>query len=145
MIVADTNLVAYLLIPGERTEAAEAVRARDPGWVAPPLWRSEFRSVLVQHLRVNSLDRTTALAAWDDAEALLSGREQTAEAARILDAALRRTLSAYDAEFVALAEKLGVPLVTGDRRVLKACSDVAVSIDDFARGADAPGADVPDR
>ena len=138
MIVADTNLVAYLLIPGERTEAAEAVRARDSGWVAPPLWRSEFQSVLVQHLRVNSLDRTTALAAWSDAEALLSGREQAAEAVRILDAALHHTLSAYDAEFVALAEELGVPLVTGDRRVLKACPDVAVSIEDFARDADAP-------
>jgi predicted nucleic acid-binding protein len=145
VIVADTNLVAYLLTPGERTEAAEAVRARDSEWVAPPLWRSEFGSVLVQHLRAGSLDQATALAAWEDAEALFSGREQAATAASILDVALRHTLSAYDAEFVALAEGLGVPLVTGDRRVLKGCPGVAVSIEDFARDTDERSADAPDR
>ena len=139
MIVADTNLVAYLLTPGERTEAAEAVRARDPEWVAPPLWRSELRSVLVQHLRVGSLDAETAIAAWTDAEALLRAGTREPETSRTLHAAVEHGLSAYDAEFVALAEALDVPLVTDDRRVLRACPDIAVAIADFAEGADAVG------
>lgn len=150
MIVADTNLVAYLLTPGERTEAAESARVRDPEWVdpewvAPPLWRSELRSVLVQHLRAGSLDPTTALAAWTDAEALLRVGTMEPDTGLALHAALERGLSAYHAEFVSLAETLSVPLVTDDRRVLKACPDIAVAIDAFAEGAGSSGADTPGR
>lgn len=139
MIVADTNLVAYLLVPSGRSEAAEAVRLRDPTWGAPPLWRSELRSVLVQNLRGGMMTRDQADAAWTDAEALLAHHERAPETTRVLDVALEHGLSSYDAEFVALAEELGVPLVTDDRRVLKACAGVAVSIDDFAQDADASG------
>jgi len=43
VIVADTNLITYLLLDGEHTEAAERVFALDSHWIAPALWRSEFR------------------------------------------------------------------------------------------------------
>lgn len=133
MIVADTNLVAYLLLPGSRVHAARAAHQRDAHWVVPPLWRSEFRNVLVLHVRQGVITRGEACAAW--ALALDVVREAEPDAVRVLDAALDWGLSAYDAEFVVLGEALTVRLVTDDRRVLAACPSLAVSIDAFVAGA----------
>jgi hypothetical protein len=46
MIVADTNLLVYLLLPGDRTGKVQQFDLRDPAWVAPLLWRSELIKVL---------------------------------------------------------------------------------------------------
>jgi len=51
VIVADTNLIAYLVIHSEFTSLAERVLALDGEWAAPLLWRSEFRNLLARYLR----------------------------------------------------------------------------------------------
>lgn len=51
MIVADTNLITYLLLPTPMTAAAETLYRDDPEWAAPLLWRSELRNVLALYLR----------------------------------------------------------------------------------------------
>ena len=132
MIVADTNLIAYLLLPGERTPEAEAVLLRDARWVAPPLWKSELRSVLLQHLKAGLIQPAEAAAVWARAEVLLGAPAPEPDTGRVLSAALAYGLSAYDAEYVALAEALGVRLVTDDRKVLRACPHVAAAPADFA-------------
>lgn len=45
MIVVDSNVLAYLYLPGEHTAAAERLLEREPEWAAPVLWRSEFRNI----------------------------------------------------------------------------------------------------
>ena len=131
MIVADTNLIAYLLIPGDHTQAAERVFARDPDWVAPLLWRSEFRNVLILHLRRRFLSLAESLEIAADAEVLVQGKEYEVSSAQVLSLAASSRCSAYDCEFVALAQNLGVPLVTADRDVLTDFPSLAVSADDF--------------
>ncbi len=46
MIVVDSNVLAYLYLPGEYTAAAEVLLEHDSDWAAPILWRSEFRNIL---------------------------------------------------------------------------------------------------
>jgi predicted nucleic acid-binding protein len=127
VIVVDTNAIAYLLLGGEGTAQARAAFLADADWVAPLLWRSEFRNVLAMHLRRGRLTLADALLAMREAETLLAGSEYLVESERVLGLAASSKCSAYDCEFVALAEQLGVPLVTSDEEVLAAFPKVAVS------------------
>jgi len=120
VIVADTNVIAYLLIPSPFTVMAERVYAQDPEWVAPTLWRSEFRNVLSLYMRRSLLSLDQAVALQEEAEDLLQGREFEVISADVLSLARDSGCSAYDSEFVALARFLGVPLVTADRRLARA-------------------------
>ena len=131
MIVADTNLVSYLLIAGEHTETARAVWARDPHWVLASLWRSEYLSVLATSVRAKLLLRDQARSAWRAGVRLFGRSEREPDGEAVLDAALEFGVSAYDAQFVVVAKQLNVPLVTGDRRLREACRPLAVSFVEF--------------
>ena len=120
MIVVDSNVVAYLYLPGEFTGAAEALLGSDPEWAAPVLWRSEFRSIVTGYLRRGSLTFEQALALQAEAEDLLAGHEYEVDSASVLQIVRDSDCSAYDCEFVALAVKLDTRLVTMDRKLLKA-------------------------
>ncbi len=131
MIVADTNLVAALILGGPDCTTAQKVLTRDPEWAAPVLWRSEFLSVLSAHMRQRGLTIADAMRAYELATALFAGREFAIPGARILEIVAATRLSAYDAEYVALARSLGTALITADRQVLRECSDSAVSAASF--------------
>lgn len=129
MIVVDSNVLAYLYLPGEFTEAAEALLGREPEWAAPILWRSEFRNILAGYLRRKSLSFEQAVALQEEAEDLLAGREYEVDSKSVLELVRDSDCSAYDCEFVALAERLGTKLVTMDKKLLKAFPDRAVALD----------------
>ena len=46
MIVADTNTIAYLYINSEKSAQAEQLLMREPRWIAPSLWKNEFRNYI---------------------------------------------------------------------------------------------------
>ena len=131
MIVVDTHLLAYLLLPGSQAGVAEQVLARDPRWAAPVLLRSEFRNVLVGWVRRGALTLDKAVFTAMEAEGYLRGREYSVPSADVLELAARSRCTAYDCEFVALAKTLGVPLVTADRQVLAAFPETTVSPEAF--------------
>ena len=132
MIVADTNLIAYLMVLGDRTPQAKTAFRRDPLWVAPPLWRSEFRNALAVSIRHGVLSLEQAVAAAQHAETLLAGKEFAVQSAPVLTLALQSGCSACDCEFVALATDLGVPLITSDRTLAAKFPGIAVSLEAYA-------------
>ena len=132
VIVVDTNVTAYLWLPGDLTTAAERLLQDDADWAVPLLWRSEFRSVLAGAVKRKVCGLERALAIARAAEEQLTGREFAVETGEILRLAGESGCSAYDCEFVALARVLGVALVSNDREVLKAFPAVAVPLQTYA-------------
>lgn len=131
MIVADTNLVAYLLIEGDRTPAARAVWEKDSRWMLPTLWRSEFLNVLTTAVRARVLTLVQAHETWHVAQTIFANNEVEPSGDDVLEAASERNLSAYDAQFVVAAIDLDVPLVTADRRLQNACPALAIAPERF--------------
>ena len=125
MIVADCNLIAYLLLEGPRTRTAEAVLLRDPAWAAPLLWRSELRNVLATHMRVNRLPLAEALLKMTEAETVIGSLQFPVSSDEVLEECARSGVSAYDAEYLVVARKLQIPLLTHDQRLLSAGTRVA--------------------
>ncbi len=128
MIVVDSNVLAYLYLPGEYTAVAEALMEHDPDWAAPVLWRSEFRNILAGYIRRGKLTFEQANALQGEAEDLLSGAEYEVDSRSVLELVRDSECSAYDCEFVALAMKLGTKLVTMDGKVLRSFPSIAVAL-----------------
>ena len=128
MIVVDTNVVAYLYLPGDHTEKAEALLEQDPDWAAPLLWRSEFRNILAGYMRRKTLTFEAARDVQLEAENLLAGAEHEVDSRLVLGLVRDSDCSAYDCEFVALAMTLGAKLVTMDTKLLKAFPKYAVAL-----------------
>lgn len=128
MIVVDTNVLAHLYLPTEFTTHAEALLEHDPEWVAPVLWRSEFRSILAGYLRRKTLAFDDARALQAEAESLLAGNEHEVDSQRVLEFVRDTDCSAYDCEFAALALRLDVKLVTMEARLLRAFPKFAVPL-----------------
>ena len=128
MIVVDSNILAYLYLPGEYSTNAEALLERDPEWAAPLLWRSEFRNILAGYLRRGALTFEHVTALQEEAEALLEGAEFAVDSISVLELVRDSNCSAYDCEFIALAQRLNTKLVTMDSKVLRAFPEHAVSL-----------------
>ena len=128
MIVVDTNVLAYLYLPGDHTANAEALLRQDSDWAAPVLWRSEFRNILAGYIRRKTLTYEQALKIQSEAENLLSGCEFEVDSRTVLELVRDSDCSAYDCEFIALAIKLKTKLVTMDGKLLRGFPAWAVAL-----------------
>ena len=134
MIVADSSLVAYLLIPGEKTGLAEEVFRKDSEWAVPLICRSEVRNILVLYMRHEGMSPVQAKRTMELAESLWRSREYAVPSDDVLDLAAGHKITAYNAEFVVLARELNVPLVTFDKALQKSFPKIAIVPEKFVRG-----------
>ena len=131
MIVVDTNIISYLYITGDRSQQSEDLLSSDSNWVAPILWRSEFRNVLAQYLRKNLLNIDEILLIIQQAEKLLTDHEYEISSAHIMQLVKSSQCSAYDCEFVALAQYLDVPLITTDKKILREFPEITQTAESY--------------
>jgi predicted nucleic acid-binding protein len=135
VIAVDVHLLWYTVHEGEFTELAGRVASMDARWVAPPLWRSEFRDTAAGYVRRGELDLHPAIEAVERASALLSA-EPLPDTAALLTLVESSRCSAYDLEYVAVARGLGVKLVTNDQQILSDFPGTAVSLESFVGGSE---------
>lgn len=136
MIVADTNVIAYLYINSDKSKHSAALARQDSDWAVPLLWSSEFRNVLSLYLKQGLMQIEEALRIIKAAETLLAKKEYKIVSTDVIKLASQSNCSAYDCEFVALAQKLDIKLVTSDKKVLKAFPEVAVSLETYTYAED---------
>lgn len=130
MIAVDTNVIAYLFLREDFAARAEAWLRVDREWVAPMLGGSEFRNLLARHLRSKQLTFDPMREIQREAQALLIGNEHEVDSQRVLERVRDSDCSAYDCEFVSVAMRLGVKLLTGDKKVLKVFPEHTVAFSD---------------
>ena len=126
MVVVDTNVLAYLLIEGDRTDDAQALLKCDPDWRSEEFLMIEFSNVLATYQRKGALSAATArnlLTAAPQFVSLVSTPHDIA-----LVVAAEFNVSAYDARFLAVARQLGAPLITEDLRLRTAAPALTASL-----------------
>lgn len=125
-VVVDTNVLAALLLPSVSSLDLEEQLRLDEDWRVPPLWRSEFRHVLLKHVRADLMDPDLAIELWTKAIERLELCEHPVLGDKVLDLAIRSGCSSYDAEYVVLAKELNCRLLTFDRKLLQLFPEIAL-------------------
>ena len=132
MIVSDANLIAYYYLPGPFQPLAQKILEKDPAWFVPPILSSEFRNILLGFVRRKQLHKKDAVDLAARIEIFFAPRIKSAGVAQVMDVACESGCSAYDAEYVALAQMMSVKLVTADKYLLHAFPKIAVSLENFS-------------
>jgi len=131
VIVVDSSVIVNALVSTARTAEVRKARSLDKMWHAPALWRSEIRSALLKHHRAKTFSLITAVELTLLAEKLVTNSATDLPSDLILSLASESGCSAYDCEFVAVALQLNVPLLTYDRKLLKAFPKIAIHPGDW--------------
>lgn len=120
MIVIDASVIASMLVyTDDRGRKARTVMGRDPEWAAPEHWKVEVFSVM-RGLALGG--RITAEQASRAVDRIMRLGVDTVPVDDLLPRMwqLKANISAYDAAYVALAERHGLTLVTADARLARA-------------------------
>ncbi|MDP4198080.1 MAG: type II toxin-antitoxin system VapC family toxin [Bacteroidota bacterium] len=130
MLVVDANILAYLLIEGDRNQAALKLLDRDSDWHSEAFVLTELTNVLVTCIRTNALTLEQSIGVLERAEATLKAKLHFVSHFDALRIANEFGVTAYDARYLVLARKLGLRLVTEDRKLRKAAPALTQSLDD---------------
>jgi len=133
VVAVDTNVLAYLLLEGDRTGDAQALYARDADWRSEGFLLVEFSNVLATYARRGSLDGAAAGKLLESAERVVGGLVNLPHA-RALTLAAEFGISAYDARFLGAAQAMGTKLVTEDAKLRAAAPALTCSIAQALKG-----------
>ncbi|KAF0102963.1 MAG: hypothetical protein FD187_1750 [bacterium] len=129
--VVDNSVVAAWFFPGQATDYTDSVldRLKTDTAHVPALWVLEFSNVLRKAIMGRKLATETALDIIAEAERLPLSVDYTSNSQGAnLELALRYGLSSYDAAYLDLAIRLGLPIATKDAALLDAADKAGVGV-----------------
>ena len=131
--VLDSSVALAWVLKGERTPRTEALLtdASDNGALVTSLWPIEVANVLLAYERkgfIATADRMHAIAVYSKLP--IETDAQTAERAwsTAFELALAHKLTVYDAGYLELSLRSGLPLATLDQALGKAASSLGVRV-----------------
>ena len=135
MIVVDTNILAQFILRKVHAPAlifADRIFDFDSEWVAPDLWRSEFRNIIAKYWRHGDYKQDQLLPFMQEAEDII-WQSHTPNSELVLQLVIKSKCSAYDCEYVAVAKFLEIPLLTFDQQILREFPKIAVHPEKFLK------------
>jgi predicted nucleic acid-binding protein len=132
MIVVDVNILLYSYFPSDYKNEVDSLFQKNPEWMAPPLWRSEFRNVAVSYMKTG-LSYERAYEIVELAGKFMEGSEIPVTSQEVMPLVNESGCTAYDCEYVAAALKRMVPLITFDKELLRKFPGIAFSIEEYNR------------
>lgn len=131
--VVDASVAAAWALSDETTSATDAllVRVRDEGGLVPALWRWEVANLLLTAVRRGRATREDALGHLHDFALLPIVVDQDAAASAWRETfalAAAHAVTAYDAAYLELASRTGLPLATKDEDLRKAAKAIGVAV-----------------
>lgn len=131
--VLDCSIAVSWCFEDEASEVCDALleRVRDEGALVPSLWHLELGNVMIQaerRGRVMSADVTTRLELIGDLPIATDGETPLRALHEILALARAENLTTYDAAYLELAIRRGLPLATNDKRLRSAGKNTGVQI-----------------
>jgi len=129
--VLDCSVALSWILPGEQDDAVAAVLdlVADEGALVPEIWWLETANVLLLAERRGRITLAQRVAAQTALRGLhLTTDRETSNAAwgATLDLAAARRLTVYDAAYLELALRAGLPLASRDAALLQAARSVGV-------------------
>lgn len=137
MIVVDSCIVFKWFVTEDDSDAANALRGMPLS--APEIWMFEVAHAIqrsVRRMRLSSLDAEYCMSLLPRLPIHKIALETISQ--RSIELAFARNHAVYDCCYIATAERLEVPLVTTDKRLIDACnggktSPRAIHLHDFIR------------
>lgn len=131
MIVIDANILIYSLIECDYSPLAHELREKDSDWRTTALCLHETLNVLATYQRREALTLAQCRKLLDHAERFVQVAQCEVKMDAALSIAAKYAITGYDAQYVALAQSLGAPLITEDRKLREAAPGIAVSMREF--------------
>lgn len=135
-LVVDASTVGTFILPDEATHRNEAIEDMllDAQLVQPVHWPIELAGLILKASRRNRLPISARASARDKIASLVAAAEIEPRHAAIaaFDLAVEYHISVYDAAYLELTLRLGIPLLTRDGPLSGAASKAGVELVPFS-------------
>lgn len=135
MIVVDTCVISYLVNESEFTPSAQKLFEYNPYWIYPPTWQDEYSNIVSKIAKEIKQPIDDAIKNFEFVVSQMSNNEKFVNRSKAIALSIKHGISAYDAQFVALAIDYNTILVTEDKELIRKCPQYAMSMQTYIRNA----------